>query len=309
MASLRTAYWWIKPSIVPIFGGIFAGLGICLSLKRLLSWLFPDNILLLTILEQAWFVIPFVTSLTAAWNSRRRFPRSRISDTDIVVELRVGDMFKRKGAFIIGSNTTFDTSIEDRTISEDSIQGQFTRRFARDARELDTQLNESLADKTVKSKLAATDKKFGKRDHYQRGTVCPVTLKNRKAYFVAIASLNNNRVAQSTLDELLASLPIMWSELRESGGMEDLVCPILGSGYSRISTPKEKLVQHLIRSFVASSHEGKLTEKLSIMIPRSDVNEGKINLEVLRKFLEHECTFQSVSGSQTLQGIPVESIT
>ena len=309
MPSFKTIYWWIRPSIGPFFSGIFYGLGIWLSLQRMLSWLIPDNILLLKILEQAWFIVPSATSLHAAWNSRQRFPSSLISDTDIIVELRVGDMFKREGAFIIGSTTTFDTSMEDHTISEKSIQGQFTLRFAHDVRELDTQLNESLAHVPIQSELPVTSKRFGKRNSYGRGTVCPVILNNRKAYFVSIASLNNNRVAQSTLDELLDALPIMWSQLRERGGMENLVCPILGSGFSRINTPKEKLVQHLIRSFVASSREGKLTEKLSIMIPGSDLNEGKIDLEALRKFLEHECTYQSVAGSHTLQGTPVDTTT
>ncbi len=307
MLSIRTVSWWIKPSIVPFFSGVLGGLGISLMLDRASAWLLPNIPSIPRILEDFWFILPLVYASVSAWRTRRRFPRCLISNTDILVELNVGDMFKMKGAFIVGSNTTFDSSMEDGTISKDSVQGKYTEQFATNMAQLDAALDQSL--NLIEHTGSHEQKSFGRKKLYKRGTVCPVELNGRKAYFISIASLNNNRVAQSTLPELLDALPVMWDGLREQGGMEELLCPILGSGFSRISAPREQIVQHLIRSFVASSREGKLTEKLSIIISHSDITRSNIDVEALRKFLEHECTYTAVPTTQVDEGTAIDTAT
>lgn len=229
----------------------------------------------------------------------KRSVKARIKDTDVVVEVRIGNIFRQKGAIVVGSNTTFDTSLEDETISKASVQGQFTERYCSNIEELDKKLEQALEGVSY-TKRSREEKTYGKLDEYDFGTVAPINAERRKAYLVAIARLNSRKAATADLEAFLDSLPKMWHDIRSHAGMEILVCPILGSGYTRLHpTPtRARLVQEIIRSFVTASLEGKLSEKLSIVIRRKDYRQNAkdsaqndLNLEDLQRFLEHECRY------------------
>ena len=166
--------------------------------------------------------------------------------------------------------------------------------------------------------MARIDKPYGKREEYDFGTVAPIQTERRKGYFVAIARLNSKRAAAADLDTFLDALPNIWNGIRSHRGMEPLICPILGSGYTRLYPPptRARLVQEIIRSFVVASLEGKLTEKLSIVIyPKDfrqnakDTRQNDLNLEDLHRFLEHECRYARLpmpsEGSSHSTGTPL----
>ena len=262
-----------------------------------------------------WLVCSAALLLSAHRIYSKRSVEARIGGTDVVVEIRIGNVLKQKGAVVVGSNTTFDTSLEDKIISRTSVQGQFTERYCPNVVELDHKLGQAL--KSIPStNRTKTDKPYGKVKAYEFGTVAPIEISGRKAYFVVIARLNSDRAASSTVDEFLDALPNIWNGIRERGGMEPLACPILGSGYSRLNFTRSQLVQVIIRSFVVASLEGKLTEKLSIVIhPKDftqnarDPGQNDLNLEVLHRFLEYECwhaQFLRTSGSPPSTGRPLQ---
>ena len=197
--------------------------------------------------------------------------------------------FSVKGGLVIGSNATFDTSIEDGTISEDSIQGQFTQRVAHSVAELDKQIAASLAETHFESR--ADNKQYGKVREYPIGTVASVAFSGVRGYLVAIASLNSSRVASTSRERVLSALPFLWEFIRSSGTFEPLCCPILGSGFSRLNTPREELVREITKSFVASTRVGRFCEHLTIVISPEDFRQHRIDLPALGRFLEHECTY------------------
>ena len=79
------------------------------------------------------------------------------------------------------------------------------------------------------------------------GTVAPIEIDGKRAYFVAIASLNEHRVASVDRDSFLDALPQMWAEIRSRGGFEPLCCPVLGSGFSRLNSTREELIREIIK--------------------------------------------------------------
>ena len=184
------------------------------------------------------------------------FCQVRVSDTDALVEIRVCDIFSLGGALVVGSNTTFDTSIEDGTISDASVQGQFTRRFVDSVDELDRQIAVSL--ENTPSENRTEDKPYGKDREYAIGTVASLSSLGKRAYMVAIASLNPYRVASTNREDVLDALPRLWEFVRSRGGLEPLCCPILGSGFSRVKAPREELIREIVKSFVAASREGEV---------------------------------------------------
>ena len=250
--------------------------------------------------------------LGAVWGIYRSWPTKsihmRIIDTDVDVGLRIGDVMNFPGATIVGSNITFDTAMEDQTISKESVQGQFTNKYFPNIEALDCALDSALETISPTKELDREQKPFGKLQEYELGTVAPIERQGKKAYFVAIAELNPHRVAVSGSDRLLDLLPRMWNGIRTRGGMEHLVSPILGSGFSRLNLTRNELIKSIIRSFVAATREGKLTEKLTIAIHPDDVARQQIGWDDLHKFLEYECTyakaFQTTSNA-TPVGEPV----
>lgn len=240
----------------------------------------------------------------------KRSVQAHIEGTDVRVEVRIGDIFKLGGAIVVGSNTTFDTAMDDSTISIRSVQGQFSRRyFFTKITDLDQKLKNTLISLSPKSRLSREEKPYGNQNEYKLGTVAPIEVSGRKAYFVAIARLNSERVASTETNSFLDALPLMWNGIRQRGGMEPLLCPVLGSGFARLSLTRKELIQAIIRSFVVATQEGKLSEKLTIVILPDDVKQGHISLGDLRQFLEYECIYARVPRSSSNSapiGIPIQ---
>ena len=262
----------------------FGVLWLCVEIGR---FFFPEFVAVLQSLWLGFLLSGVLWGFLRAWP--RTFVRARVSSTDTWVEIRVCDVFSVKGGLVIGSNTTFDTSIEDGTISEDSVQGQFTQMAVHSVSELDNQIAASLAETPFES--PAYNKQYGKVCEYPIGTVASVTFSGIRGYMVAIASLNAGRVASTSRENVLDALPFLWEFIRSSGTLEPLCCPVLGSGFSRLNTPREELVREITKSFVASTRVGKFCEHLTIAISPEDFRQHRFDLPALGRFLEHECTY------------------
>lgn len=243
-------------------------------------------------IKEGWWIfllIGLVCGFIRAWP--KKVVENRIFGTDVDVKVRVCDIFSVDGAFVIGCNTTFDTTIEDNTISANSLQGQFTMRYCSSILELDEKIEAGLRGLKPLRERDKTDKPYGKTAEYDYGTVAPIEIANRKAYFVAIARLNKHRVARSDRKNFLDALGRLWAEIRSRGGFDPICCPILGSRYSRLNLTREELIREIIKSFVAATLEAKFSEKLTIVVHTNDHSSGLVDLEKIERFLENECVY------------------
>ena len=279
-------------SVKVLVSSLLQGLGMLWVAVEAVSFFSPNTSDALRELWWGFLAAGGTWGVYRAWP--RRWVRSRVSGTDTWVEIRVGDLFAKEGAVVVGSNTTFDTSIEDKTISESSIQGQFTGRFFESVSDLDEQLIVAL--KGVGYEECGDDKGYGKQRQYSIGTVASVRSGGKSGYFVAIACLNAERVAATTREDVLNTLPLLWEFIRENGALEPLSCPILGSGFSRLNTRREELIREIVKSFVVATRTGKLSEHLTIAVSPADFRHGSVDLDALGRFLEHECTYVSERG-------------
>ena len=241
--------------------------------------------------REYWWIFPLLGAAVGLW---RAWPRlvvqSEITGTDASITIRVGNLFEQDGAIVVPAPTSFETAINDGTINEKSVQGQFTLRFCDSLEKLNQQIEMALEGiEFIERDL--TDKPFGSRKKYPVGTIAPVKCKEKKAYFVAIATLNAHRIASATRNDLLDALPVLWENIRTRGGMEPISVPVLGSGFSRLNAKREELVREIVKSFVAATHTGRFCERLTIVILPKDFQERKINLESLGRFLEQECQY------------------
>jgi hypothetical protein len=230
--------------------------------------------------------------LPAAWSIFDNRPtlsvHQRLIGRDVIIEICIGDIFHFNGAYIVGSNTTFDTELGNGLISEKSIQGQFTEKYYGDVKHLDVDLDDALKNENF---TEITTEKRGKKKEYVIGTVAKLANKNVEAYFLAIASLNEHGVASSSFENIKVSLSCVWNYIANRGGINPLVIPILGSGFSRIEVPRDQIIKEIIRSFVAACATKRFTEKLTIVIHPEDFRKYDLDLAELNEFLMYQCKY------------------
>lgn len=212
----------------------------------------------------------------------------QLPQRDINIEIRVADVFDIKGAYIIGTNTTFDTEIGNGIISESSIQGQFTKKFYSDY----THLNNDLNNKLLQYPFDEINfEKKGKLKSYKMGTVVKISIRDVTAYFVAMAILNENSVAKSTFEDIKTSLSNLWEFISTNGGNEPIIIPILGSNYGRLTEKRDQIINEIVKSFIAACTTKKFTEKLIIAIHPDDYIKWNLDLNELKVVLEYQCKY------------------
>lgn len=226
------------------------------------------------------------------WLNRPKFSIiQQLPQSDIKIEICVADIFDLKGAYVIGTNTTFDTEIGNGLISATSIQGQYTKKFFYDYHELDEKLTSQLAN--YPSTAVLTQKK-GKQKSYEMGTVVKITTKKGSAYLLAMAIMNDNGAAKTTVEDIKTSLSKLWNFISTNDGTELVIIPILGSNYGRLTEKREQLINEIAKSFILACAKQKFTEKLIIVIHPADYIECNLDLNELKTILEYQCKFSKL---------------
>ena len=274
--------------------GILYTLGVVWLFIQLIHFFWPEYDQ--QIRDWSWWAVV----LGALEGLRRAWPKlsvkSKISGTDAAIEIRVCNLFDQRNTLIISSNTTFDTTMEDGTISKKSTQGQYTILFCDNMANLDRQIDDSLED--VAFVLKDNDAKpYGKRKEYQIGTVADVMCSGRRGYFLAVGRLDRNRVANASKGDVLDALPRLWEFVRSRGDLEPIAMPIVGSGFARTNATREELIREIAKSFIAAVREGRFCEHLTIAVSPEDFWHKSISLPALARFLEHEGTYFAPSRS------------
>ena len=256
-------------------------------------------------LRALWWLFALVGLGIAICRSR---PRTsvvhKLSGRDVTIEVAVGDIFSFPGALVVGSNTTFDTKLSSQLIAENSVQGAFTTQYydANEAR-LDMDLAPQLADIEAEH---IPGERVGKSRRYPTGTVVRLEPQQRRAYFVAIADINEHGVAGGSFRELKDSLAALWVYIGSRGIKEPLVTPVLGTGFSKITEPREEVVREIVTSFVAACSERVFTDRLTIVLSPRDVVKNAISLDELGAFVRHICLYTNFSAADpNAVGVPI----
>lgn len=232
-----------------------------------------------------------ITVLILVWAARPKLSvRSSVKNCDIHIEIKVGNMFDFDGVYVIGTNTTFDTDIENGLISKNSLQGQVSSRFyTSQIGELDADLERSL-DELDFDELDGD--RAGKTRRYPLGTVIRLKKGTKVFYWVAIANFNKQGSIESvSFDDLQASILKLWKKIEIAGNIEPVIMPLLGSSRCRIQKSRTEFAKAVIDSFIFSCREKRLCEKLVIVISPQDYIKYSIDLRHLEDYLNCRCEF------------------
>jgi Domain of unknown function (DUF6430) len=210
------------------------------------------------------------------WLESNRLEEVNLDVEGSIVTVKKGDIFKQSGFKVIAFNEYFDTQVDDKIISQRSLNGIFIADHLKvSVAELDKCIenysfddNEILGENTVR--------KFGKKIQYSIGTICVYN----DYLLTAFSKFDEQNRAWLTMPDYLSFLIIFWDKVNRIYAQKSVSVPIFGSGITRIKEHKnisdEDLLKIMLWTFRISEMRFKYPAKLQIIIHASKID--RINL-------------------------------
>ena len=191
------------------------------------------------------------------------------------VVVKAGDIFKQAGLKAIAFNEYFDTQVDDKIISKNSLNGIFIERYSNMTQsELDSVIDEYQFDDD--DLLQDGIPKAWETKKYKLGTVCM----SDDYLMVAFSKFDKQNRAVLTMPEYLEFLINFWDNVNRVYSQKDVSVPIFGTGITRIKEHKnisdENLLKIMLWTFRISEMRFKYPAKLTIVIHEAKIDS--INL-------------------------------
>lgn len=258
--------------IFKIFLEITSGISVVLSLVVIFidipkAWKVPGAAIFLGLLALIYMAI---------WLWSNRLNHINISVEGSEVTIKVGDIFQQPGLKAIAFNEYFDTQVDNRIIAESSLNGTFIKCHLNGTVEsLDSHIENYAFDQSEKLGVN-NDRREGKKQRYQIGTVCLY-----KDYLLtAFSKFDENNKAVLTMPEYLGFLINFWDNVNNVYAQQSVSVTIFGSGITRIAGHKnigdEDLLKIMLWTFRISEMRFKYPARLTIIVHKDKI--GQINL-------------------------------
>lgn len=192
------------------------------------------------------------------------------------VNIKCGDLFSEDGLKVISFNEYFDTIVDDKIISNKSLNGIFINRYFKDnVNELDNFIDANSKNEDLIS-CQVVRKQGGKTKKFKLSTI--VILDN--FLLTAFSKFDEHDRAVLTMPEYIEFLINFWDRVNRIYAQKNVSVPIFGSGITRIREHKnigdEDLLKIMLWTFRLSEMKFKYPAKLTIVIHEDKI--GQINL-------------------------------
>jgi hypothetical protein len=193
-----------------------------------------------------------------------------------IVNIKSGDLFSEEGLKAIAFNEYFDTIVDDKIISSNSLNGIFINNyFKNNVSELD-----SIIDNTILEEDIIDDHVI----RLQRGKTKRTRLSTIVVFndflLTAFSKFDRYDRAILTMPEYIEFLINFWDRVNRIYAQRNISVPIFGSGITRIKEHKnigdEELLKIMIWTFKLSEMKFKYPAKLTIVINKEKIKQ--INL-------------------------------
>ena len=208
------------------------------------------------------------------WSNNLNSIDINVEGSDVTV--KVGDIFQQSGLKAIAFNEYFDTQVDNKIISEESLNGILIKKHLDiSTSELDRYIENYAFDGS--EVLESEDgRKQGKKQKYQIGTICLY----KEYLLTAFSKFDENNKALLTMPEYLEFLINFWDRVNNVYAQKSVSTTIFGSGITRIKGHKniadEDLLKIMLWTFRISEMRFKYPAKLTIVIHKDKIDQ--INL-------------------------------
>lgn len=209
-----------------------------------------------------------------AWSNRLNHVEVSIEGTNVTI--KVGDIFAEPGFKAIAFNEYFDTQVDNKLISEESLNGIFLKKhLGEPVSRLDRGIEEFAFESDEVLELNET-RREGKKQKYRLGTIFVAG----EYLLTAMSKFDDSNRATLTMPEYLEFLIRFWDRVNKVYAQKSVSTPIFGSGMTRIKGHKtiadEDLLKIMLWTFRISEMRFKYPAKLSIIVHHSKIDQ--INL-------------------------------
>lgn len=192
------------------------------------------------------------------------------------VTVKSGDIFLERGLKVIAFNEYYDTVVDDKLISNHSLNGVFiTRHLPATLSKLDKHIEDYPFDAEEVAGLNDS-RLMGKKRKYKIGTLCVY----EDFILAAFSKFDENNRAVLTMPEYLEFLINFWDKINKVYAQQSVSVPVFGSGITRIKEHKnisdEDLLKIMLWTFRISEMRFKYPAILSIIIHKEKM--ANINL-------------------------------
>lgn len=196
------------------------------------------------------------------------------------VNIKCGDLFLENGLKTIPFNEYFDTEVDDKIISNKSLNGIYINRFFKNkVHELDSFIVDNSDDSDIIDSQCSR-LQGGKRIKFKLSTIIVYD----DFIITAFSKFDEHNRATLTMPEYIEFLINFWDRVNRIYAQKNVSVPIFGSGITRIKEHKnisdEDLLKIMLWTFRLSEMKFKYPAKLSIIVHEDKI--GQINLFALK---------------------------
>lgn len=213
---------------------------------------FSSLILLATLLisfmtTAIWYYLNNTVCVIEKGNGRKVFVRYG----DFIKELKQPTEDRRN--FIIPSNRCFDTIVDDKLISSNTIQGQFLKHIYSinlfSPSDLSLTIERALTNKS-KERLSNEEKPKGNKNRYSIGTIADIEAQDNTHYFLlGLSEFDRDLSAHISKEDFIIAIQRMIEYCNKRSQGYPVILPLIGSGLSRTNISKNEVLRYLIRAF------------------------------------------------------------
>lgn len=277
----------IKKVLINFFRDFLAILGVVWTMTEIFDF-FATNIS--DILRNHYILILILTLvISAIMQIRLIVIRKRIKGSDITIEVKVGNIFNQKGNKVIGVNTNFDTKVDNNFINPDSLHGQFINRYYKNnINKLDSEILTALTGRNIISNQSCNN---GKTNRYKIGETIRIQHVDIDFFLLAYSDLSSDWCTTCSYDDIQEAISEFWMFIaNSSSNMKDINIPIIGSKFAKLQITRTQIIKDLIRSFIISNKEKKLTSTFRIIVCPKDFKLLFNEWDDIKDFLEYNCS-------------------
>lgn len=195
------------------------------------------------------------------------------------VRVRVGNIFEEGELKVIPFNEYFDTRVDNRIISESTLNGIYINQLVEDVGELDHLIDTDprLIEKVISINNQRPE---GNKKQYKLGTI----FQHGDYLLTTFSKFDKSNRAYLYMNDYINFLLSFWNEIDILYGGRTVTIPLLGSGITRFKEynmiSEQELLELLLWSFKVSRIKFAYPSHVSIVI--HEFKKDKINFYKLR---------------------------
>ncbi|WP_058300635.1 macro domain-containing protein [Gorillibacterium timonense] len=213
------------------------------------------------------------------WIRANTLSKVEFSVDNSYVVVKVGDIFKEQGYKVIGFNEYFDTIVDNKIISENTLNGIFLNEVETDINQLDSLIE---TDGVLREKLIEINEKraHGKKNKFRLGSI----IQYGEYLLTAFSKFDDDNRAYLCMNDYVNFLLNFWNEIDIIYAGKSVSVPLMGSGVTRFkgfsNITDQELLELLLWSFKISRIKFSYPSKITIVIHES--RKDRINFYKLK---------------------------